>query len=382
MRGSAPAVFMPKGDVLTASYAMKYEIEGRRNMSQIQERIAKLLALADSPNEHEAQAALLKARELMAEYKLRPEEIQATGKAKVIVKTVGITCTAMTDSWVSDLSAIIAGRYCCKAYRNRRHNGKKMEIGFAGLEDDYEICRRIFLYAYDCIKSRCREIKSENRAKGISGSVIREMCNAYGQGFVDGLCSAFQKQQEEHQEWGLVMAVPQAVNDATSHHKRATALRRARTDGWRMAYARAGYKDGTEFDVDHRLAPAQGAGQTAMPKHCEFAAAVRLEPGVYQNVQRMLALESFSKMSAERRQELGIRTDSEEQLLWVSYPDGAEIVLLLCSGQNNYYLVPKVRRPGEDAFSELTEYITQIFLRWLSFDIQGVRYMLEIQVTG
>lgn len=69
-------------------------------MSQIQERIAKLLALADSPNEHEAQAALLKARELMAEYKLRPEEIQATGKAKVIVKTVGITCTAMTDSWV------------------------------------------------------------------------------------------------------------------------------------------------------------------------------------------------------------------------------------------------------------------------------------------
>ena len=79
---------------------------------------------------------------------------------------------------------------------------------------------------------------------------------------------------------------------------------------------------------------------------------------------------------------LGIRTDSEEQLLWVSYPDGAEIVLLLCSGQNNYYLVPKGRRPGEDAFSELTEYITQIFLRWLSFDIQGVRYMLEIQVTG
>ena len=69
-------------------------------MSKIQERVAKLLALADSPNEHEARAALLKARELMAEYKLQPEEVQTSEKAKVIVQTVGVTFTVMTDSWV------------------------------------------------------------------------------------------------------------------------------------------------------------------------------------------------------------------------------------------------------------------------------------------
>lgn len=34
------------------------------------EKIKKLLALAESPNEHEAKAALLKAKELMAEHKL------------------------------------------------------------------------------------------------------------------------------------------------------------------------------------------------------------------------------------------------------------------------------------------------------------------------
>ena len=45
-------------------------------MSKIQERIAKLLALADSPNEHEARAAMLKARELMAEYKQWPEDTE------------------------------------------------------------------------------------------------------------------------------------------------------------------------------------------------------------------------------------------------------------------------------------------------------------------
>lgn len=36
----------------------------------IEKKIRKLLALSESPNEFEAQAALLKARQLMAEYKL------------------------------------------------------------------------------------------------------------------------------------------------------------------------------------------------------------------------------------------------------------------------------------------------------------------------
>ena len=43
-------------------------------MSDVKDKIAKLLALAESPNENEAKAALLKARELMAQHKLRPEE--------------------------------------------------------------------------------------------------------------------------------------------------------------------------------------------------------------------------------------------------------------------------------------------------------------------
>ena len=44
--------------------------------TNIKDKIAKLLALAESPNENEAKAALLKARELMAEHKLRPEDVK------------------------------------------------------------------------------------------------------------------------------------------------------------------------------------------------------------------------------------------------------------------------------------------------------------------
>lgn len=46
----------------------------------IKDKIAKLLALAESPNENEAKAALLKARELMAEHKLRPEDVKKAKK--------------------------------------------------------------------------------------------------------------------------------------------------------------------------------------------------------------------------------------------------------------------------------------------------------------
>lgn len=42
----------------------------------IKDRISKILALAESPNENEARAALLKARELMAKYKLQPEDLE------------------------------------------------------------------------------------------------------------------------------------------------------------------------------------------------------------------------------------------------------------------------------------------------------------------
>ena len=43
-------------------------------MKDYKDKIKKLLALAESNNEHEARAALLKAKELMAEYKI--EEMQ------------------------------------------------------------------------------------------------------------------------------------------------------------------------------------------------------------------------------------------------------------------------------------------------------------------
>ena len=219
--------------------------------ANIKDKIAMLLALSESPNEHEARAALLKAHEIMARHKLRPEECQAVEKVKVIREELDVTCTAMTNAWAASLSAVVAEHYCCRAYRTRHHGRKIVSIGLVGLEDDFEICKRIFLYAYDCVLSNIKHqiIRDPYDPPG----TYREKCNAYGWGFIRGLNRAFEEQKEEHQEWGLVMVVPQAVDDSMKDMGKKTSFGKEKQGGPLDAYKEMGYQDGREFDPGTRL---------------------------------------------------------------------------------------------------------------------------------
>ena len=220
-------------------------------MSKITEKIAKLLALAESPYEEEAKAALLQARRLMAEHKLMPEDIEPQENKKVVQECVGVTCTKLSSPWTVYLSTLIAAHYCCRPYRSHAHGSKVSEIGFIGMEDDFKLCKLAFLYAYDCISSRCRQIRTQ---KEYSAKTLREMCNSYGWGFCRGLSAAFQKQEAEHHEWELVMVVPQAVEDAVSKMKRSS-YKISSTSSMNHQYAAMGYADGQEFDMRRRLEP-------------------------------------------------------------------------------------------------------------------------------
>ena len=226
-------------------------------MDNIRDKIAKLLALAgNNPNESEAKAAILKARALMAEHKLRPEECVAEREEKVVQSEVGISCTARKYSWGAELAAILAAHYCCISFRNHRRGTQTQNIGFAGLESDFEICSRIYRYAFDCVKQASDEIFKEE-ADWLEGSTRRKQAEAYGWGFCAGLKKALNAQKEEHQEWGLVMVVPPQVQDVFAG-KKATSYGKANfgAAGARSAGAR-GYQDGLKFDPATRLADAK-----------------------------------------------------------------------------------------------------------------------------
>lgn len=224
------------------------------NNTKIKEKIAKLLALADSPNEHEAKSALLKARALMVEYKLRPEDCTQK-RAEVVNRIItGTEFTSMTDIWMSRLAETIASHYCCKSYLGK--TGQKSYVVFlVGLDDDVEIAERILLYAVDCIHSEQRTIKRMKTWQGYSATQVRLACNEYGLGFVAGLDEEYRKQDAEHQEWGLVMSVPTAVNDLYGSLGLVSKRRTTRRAGaWADEYRNKGVEHGRAFKPDQRLA--------------------------------------------------------------------------------------------------------------------------------
>lgn len=218
-------------------------------------KIKKLLALAESPVEAEAQAALLKARELMAKHKLLEYDLKDVGNQKVKDIELEVTCSKRRNPWIVNLSGVIAENYCCKGYRRHSPGSQTQRIGFIGFEDDVEICTVVFKYAVDCVLTKIKEIKKEYKQQGLQADYIRKMCDSYGYGFVSGTDKAFKRQQEEkQQEWGLVLVTPKEVQEASAHwSKRRFNARAAQSENLHMNAFNSGYADGEQFDPKHRL---------------------------------------------------------------------------------------------------------------------------------
>ena len=181
-------------------------------MADYRKKIEKLLALSESPNEHEAKAALLKARQLMAEHKLCEEDFKDREKRTVVeIDMPDITCSLRRDPWIVDLSSVIGDAYCCVGYRKRMPRKQTNMIGFMGLEEDAEVCAQMFRYAVECVRKRVSEIKEEN--KEYYPEYVRRLCDSYGTGFVIGVRQEFKQQAEQNQEWGLVLVKPQEVEE-------------------------------------------------------------------------------------------------------------------------------------------------------------------------
>lgn len=85
-------------------------------------------------------------------------------------------------------------------------------------------------------------------------------------GLLPRLSAAFQKQETEHQEWGLVMVVPQAVEDVVSKMKRSS-YKISPQSNMNHQYAAMGYADGQKFDMRRRLGAFGVIGAFALTMH-------------------------------------------------------------------------------------------------------------------
>lgn len=178
----------------------------------IQDKIKKLLALSTSPNEYEAKAALLKARKLMADYKLSINDLQPnfSDKEELIKEFCGILFTMSADPWKGTLAKIIGDAYCCSTFLGHIHRKRTYTIGFIGLKEDYEICKAVYCYAVNFVENEASKIR-KSLSPRCSAKEIRNLTIAYGQGFCIGIRENFEEQIASHKKYALILQKPQKV---------------------------------------------------------------------------------------------------------------------------------------------------------------------------
>jgi hypothetical protein len=121
-------------------------------LEAVKRRIKKLLALSKSPNENEAMAAFVKARELMKEYRL--------GEAECLYERYTVKATRRLSRWRSVLATAVAPLYYCETFRSEYHG----EIYFYGDSFDAFMAGEMYRYLSRTIEA----MSKRNIRKGAS----------------------------------------------------------------------------------------------------------------------------------------------------------------------------------------------------------------------
>lgn len=185
-------------------------------MADYKARIKNLLDLATSPNEHEAKAALLKAKELMVKYKITEMDLDIKKDQKVIEVVTKYTFTQKGEFWIYSLANVIADNYCCKMFCKKEYKAQKMTITFLGLEDDVNLCNTVFEYAVETARRIAKQALANNMYCSVFTAKQKSMFkNSISAGFAVGVGVAYEQQKQEHQDekgWGLMVVGTEATN--------------------------------------------------------------------------------------------------------------------------------------------------------------------------
>ena len=185
-------------------------------MADYKQRIKNLLDLASSPNEHEAKAAMLKAKELMFKHKITETDLEVDKDQKIIQIKTKYTFTQKGEFWMSSLAGIIADNYCCKMFCDREYRAQKLTIVFMGLEEDVKLCNSVFEYAVETARRIARQALANNRNyKSYTTKQKSLFKNSIATGFAIGVGVAFEEQKEKHQnekDWALVVTNTETKN--------------------------------------------------------------------------------------------------------------------------------------------------------------------------
>ena len=171
------------------------------------DKIKKLLALSESNCEAEAAAALIKARELMAKHKIEMCDLKVEKDDKIVCRDLNdITFHSKKDCWLIGIRSTIKQYFPVVVTADKFYGYKTRTPSVSGFEQDVEIVSAIIRYIYDSVHCWAKQYCKVHGIK--KGRKMTTVIESFGSGFYCGWVEALEKQKENNQEWGLVLAAP------------------------------------------------------------------------------------------------------------------------------------------------------------------------------
>jgi len=163
-------------------------------------KIHNLFKLAEgNTNENEAQNAMLKAQQLMAQNGIEQSEVHQILKPKEVISE-NASEFGRLSWWEKNLGSIITRNFRCEIYISKAKSGGS--IVFLGLKDDVQLAKMVYNFSVVAIQNdTVNFIKKYKKYNVVYNVGIK---NDFMRGWLQGLDSKY-KEQVSKNGWGLIL---------------------------------------------------------------------------------------------------------------------------------------------------------------------------------
>jgi hypothetical protein len=160
------------------------------NKTAIIEKIKKLLALANSSNEHEAALAASHAQRLLSEYNLAMADIEAT-KQPDTADRVETSVSKTLPKWMRHLSGGVSTAFDCQAI----HHPATGKMTFIGVGADVQVAAYTFAYLDSTIRQLCTTYMKKHVSAALTNRNRELMRQSYYLGAVSTINARLREQK-------------------------------------------------------------------------------------------------------------------------------------------------------------------------------------------
>jgi hypothetical protein len=146
-------------------------------------KIRKLLALANSSNEHEAALAASHAQRLLSEHNLAMADVEAKQRPRSADK-IETSVAKTLPKWVRNLSVGVCSAFDCRAI----HHPTQGKMTFIGVGADVQVASYTFAYLDKTVRKLCSNYMKQHVNDSIPNRNRELMRQSYYLGAVSTIC--------------------------------------------------------------------------------------------------------------------------------------------------------------------------------------------------